>query len=72
MAMLNGRVHRETNARPIVRLEIERPRLHPIRADGFTAVFGVSRAGVVVMHGVVGQRPLLRASRLRGYSSVGS
>jgi transposase len=44
MATLNGRVHRETNARPIDRLEIERSRLHPIRPDGFTAVFGVSRA----------------------------
>ena len=44
MAMLNGRVHRETNARPVDRLEIERPLLHRLRPDGFTAVFGVSRA----------------------------
>lgn len=44
MAVVNGRVHRETNARPVDRLEIERPLLHPIRTDGFTAVFGVSRA----------------------------
>ena len=44
MGVVNGRVHRETNARPLDRLEIERPLLHPIRRDGFTAVFGVSRA----------------------------
>jgi hypothetical protein len=44
MAVVNGRVHRETNARPVDRLEIERPLLHAIRPDGFTAVFGVSRA----------------------------
>ena len=44
MGVVNGRVHRETNARPLDRLEIERPLLHLIRPDGFTAVFGVSRA----------------------------
>jgi hypothetical protein len=44
MATLNGRVHRETNARPVDRLKIERSRLHAVRPDGFTAVFGVSRA----------------------------
>ena len=44
MGVVNGRVHRETNARPVDRLEIERPLLHPVRLDGFTAVFGVSRA----------------------------
>lgn len=44
MAVVNGRVHRETNARPVDRLEVERPLLHAIRPDGFTAVFGVSRA----------------------------
>ena len=44
MGVVNGRVHRETNVRPLDRLEIERPLLHPIRRDGFTAVFGVSRA----------------------------
>ena len=44
MATVNGRVHRETNARPVDRLEIERPLLHVVRPDGFTAVFGVSRA----------------------------
>ena len=44
MGVVNGRVHRETNARPIDRLQVERPLLHAIRSDGFTAVFGVSRA----------------------------
>ena len=44
MGVVNGRVHRETHARPIDRLEIERASLHRVRPDGFTAVFGMSRA----------------------------
>jgi hypothetical protein len=44
METVNGRVHRETNARPADRLEAERGLLHPVRTEGFTAVFGVSRA----------------------------
>lgn len=44
MGVVNGRVHRETNARPVERLEIEQGHLHRVRPDGFTAVFGVSRA----------------------------
>ena len=44
MAVVNTRVHRETNARPVDRLETERPLLHAVRAEAFTAAFGVSRA----------------------------
>ena len=44
MGVVNGRVHRETCARPVDRLEIERTVLHPVRAEPFTAVFGVSRS----------------------------
>jgi hypothetical protein len=44
MSVVNGRVHRETSARPVDRLEIERASLHPVRSESFTAVFGVSRA----------------------------
>ena len=44
MTVVNGRVHRETCAPPIDRLEIEQASLHPVRAEPFTAVFGVSRS----------------------------
>ena len=44
MGVVNGRVHRETSARPVDRLEIERGVLHPLRAEPFTAAFGVSRS----------------------------
>ena len=44
MAVVNGRIHRETSARPADRLELERSSLHAVRPDGFTAVFGMSRA----------------------------
>ena len=43
MSVVNARVHRETCARPVDRLEIERAVLHPVRVEPFTAVFGVSR-----------------------------
>jgi hypothetical protein len=44
MAVVNGRVHREICARPVERLMIEQAVLHPVRAEAFTAVFGVSRS----------------------------
>jgi hypothetical protein len=44
MSVVNGRVHRETCARPIDRLEIERAVLHAVKAEPFTAAFGVSRS----------------------------
>jgi Integrase core domain len=44
MAMVNGRVHRETCARPVDRLAIEQAVLHPVSVEPFTAVFGVSRS----------------------------
>ncbi len=39
MAVVNGRVHRETCARPVDRLEIEQAVLHPVRPEAFTSVF---------------------------------
>ena len=44
MGVVNGRVHRETCARPVDRLAIEQAALHKVRAEPFTAVFGVSRS----------------------------
>ena len=44
MTVVNGRVHRETCARPDDRLKLEQAVLHPIRVEAFTAVFGVSRS----------------------------
>jgi len=39
----NSRVHRETNARPVDRLELERPELHPIPPDPYSVALGETR-----------------------------
>jgi transposase len=41
--MVNGRVHRETNAVPAARLETERARLHPLPQVPHTAALGTTR-----------------------------
>ncbi|MHB8400066.1 MAG: IS21 family transposase [Candidatus Limnocylindrales bacterium] len=42
-AQVNGRVHRETAARPAERLAIERAHLHVLPAEPYTAALGVTR-----------------------------
>jgi transposase len=43
-ARINARPHRATRCPPIERLAQEQQRLHPLPADPFTAVFGVTRS----------------------------
>lgn len=46
---VNARPHRATHCAPIERLAQERERLHPLPAEPFTAVFGVTRSvGAIV------------------------
>lgn len=39
----NTRVHRETGARPVERLELERPHLHQVPKEPYTVAFGQTR-----------------------------